>query len=328
MDAAPLPRDRARFTMHDGSVGGRAEEIWRSSRRFAVSTVGVVGLGLLGHAIASRLIAATHRVVGHDIVGARADALKQLGGETAASASAVAKSVDVVCTVLPSLDAVESVVLGDDGIVAAACPGTTIAQMSTISPALTERLAREVTARGLGFLDCPISGTSAMVERGQGVIFVGGERALFDRWEPMLAVVLPRPVYIGRAGQAMTLKLVANLLVALHSAAAAEALVMARQAGLDLGLVLDVLGAGAATSRMLEVRGPLIARGTFPAQMKLDLFMKDLHLIQDAARAVGAPLPLTDVAERLYASVDAAGHGGEDLAVVVRALEHMTGAKP
>jgi 3-hydroxyisobutyrate dehydrogenase-like beta-hydroxyacid dehydrogenase len=292
-----------------------------------VTTVGIVGLGLLGHAIASRLIAAKHRVVGYDVLSARGDALNALGGEAAASVGAVAKSVDVVCTILPSLDAVETVVLGADGIVAAARPGTAVVQMSTISPALAQRLAREVTARGLGFLDCPISGTSGMVERGQGVIFVGGERELFDRWQTMLASVLPRPVYIGPAGQAMTLKLVANLLVALHSAAAAEALVMARQAGLDLGLVLEVLGAGAATSRMLEVRGPLIAKGEFPPQMKLDLFMKDLHLIQDAARTVGAPLPLTDVAERLYAAVNAEGHGGEDLSVVVRALERMTGAK-
>jgi 3-hydroxyisobutyrate dehydrogenase-like beta-hydroxyacid dehydrogenase len=97
---------------------------------------------------------------------------------------------------------------------------------------------------------------------------------------------------------------------------------MARRAGLDLDLVLDVLGSGAAGSRMLEVRGPLIAKGEFPAQMKLDLFMKDLHLIQEAAGEVGAPLPLTDIAERLYAQAHAAGHGAEDLAVVVTALEH------
>ncbi len=289
--------------------------------------IGVVGLGLLGHAVASRLIAAGHRVVGYDVARPCVDALKALGGEPAASVADVAARGDVVCTLLPSLAAVESVILGADGLVAHARPGTAVIQMSTISPALTERLAHEVTARGLGFLDCPVSGTSGMVERGQGVIFVGGASALFDRWQPVLAAVLPRPVYIGRAGQAMTLKLVANLLVALHSAAAAEALTMARQAGLDLGLVLDVLGSGAATSRMLEVRGPLIARGQFPAQMKLDLFMKDLHLIQDAARAVGAPLPLTDVAERLYGTAAAEGHGGEDLAVVVRALERMTGSR-
>jgi 2-hydroxy-3-oxopropionate reductase len=285
--------------------------------------VGIVGLGLLGHAVASRLVAAGHRVVGYDTVPARVDALKALGGEAASSTAGLAAAVDTVCTVLPSLPIVESVILGAGGVVASSRPGTTVIQMSTISPALTERLALDVTARGLGFLDCPISGTSGMVERGQGIIFVGGERALFDRWQAMLECVLPRAVFIGRAGQAMTLKLVANLLVALNSAAAAEALLMVKRAGLDQALALEVLTAGAATSRMLEVRGPMILREEFPAQMKLDLFMKDLHLIQDAARAVGAPLPLTDVAERLYATVAAGGHGGEDLAVVVRALEQM-----
>ena len=289
-----------------------------------MSTVGVVGLGLLGHAVAARLIAAGQRVIGYDVVSARGDALKALGGEAAASVAAVAAKAELVCTLLPSLAAVEDVILGADGIAKAARAGTTVVQMSTISPTLTERLAREVAARDLGFLDCPVSGTSGMVERGQGVIFVGGERALFDRWRAVLDVILPRPIHVGRAGQAMTLKLVANLLVALHSAAAAEALTMARRAGLDLGLVLEVLGSGAATSRMLEVRGPLIAKGEFPAQMKLDLFMKDLHLIQDAARDVGAPLPLTDVAERLYGRVASEGHGGEDLAVVVRAIERLT----
>jgi 3-hydroxyisobutyrate dehydrogenase-like beta-hydroxyacid dehydrogenase len=280
-------------------------------------TVGIVGLGLLGHAIASRLLAGGFHVVGHDLVAERVTELTRLGGRGAASAAEAAEA-DVVCVVLPSLASVEAVVLGDGGLVARGRPGQTIVQMSTISPALTRRLAGEVGARGLGFLDCPISGTSAMVAQGQGVVFVGGERADYERWRPMLEAVLPRPVFVGAAGQAMTLKLVANLLVALHSAAAAEALAMARRAGLDLGLVLDVLTTGAAASRMLEVRGPLIVADEFPAQMKLDLFMKDLHLIQDAARDLGSPLPLTDVAERLYAAVDAEGHGPEDLAVVAK----------
>jgi putative dehydrogenase len=139
----------------------------------------------------------------------------------------------------------------------------------------------------------------------------------------VLASILPRPVHIGGVGQAMALKLVANLLVALHSAAAAEALVMARQAGLDVARALAVLSAGAGRSRMLEVRGPMMVQGEFEAQMKLDLFMKDLHLIQDAAAAVGAPTPLTDAAERLYGAAQAAGYGSEDLAVVVRSLETL-----
>jgi len=290
-----------------------------------MSTIGIVGLGLLGHAIASRLIKAGHTVIGFDVLPDRVSALAAMGGTPASSAAAVAQSAEAVCTLLPSLATAEAAILGARGILASARPDLAVIQMSTISPTLTERLAREVTARGLGFLDCPVSGTSSMVERGDGIFFVGGDRALFERWQPVLESVLARAVLVGRVGQAMVLKLVANLLVALNSAAAAEALTLARKAGLDLPLALDVLNASAAASSMLKVRGPMIVRGEFPAQMKLDLFMKDIHLMQEAATAVGAPLPFTDLAERLYAAAQAQGHGGEDLAVVVTALDSASG---
>jgi len=290
-----------------------------------MSTIGIVGLGLLGHAIASRLIKAGHAVIGFDVLPDRVAALAVMGGTPASSAAAVAQSAEAVCTLLPSLATAEAAILGAGGVLAGARPDLAVIQMSTISPTLTERLAREVTARGLGFLDCPVSGTSSMVERGDGIFFVGGDRALFERWQPVLESVLARAVLVGRVGQAMVLKLVANLLVALNSAAAAEALTLARKSGLDLPLALDVLNASAAASSMLKVRGPMIVRGEFPAQMKLDLFMKDIHLMQEAATAVGAPLPFTDLAERLYAAAQAAGHGGEDLAVVVTALDWAVG---
>lgn len=285
----------------------------------SVETIGIVGLGLLGHAVASRLIAAKYPVVGYDVVPDKVRALTMLGGRAAASIDEVDKSADAVCFVLPSLASVEETILGlkDDG----ARPGRAVIQMSTISPALSGTLARETTARGRRFLDCPISGTSAQVARGDGIVLVGADRTDFERWRPMLESVLPKACYVGAPGQATLLKLVANLLVGLHSLAAAEALSMARRGGLDPGLALEILKSSAANSKMLEVRGPLIVREEFPAQMKLELFMKDLHLIQDAARAAGAPLPLTDVAERLYASMSAAGHGGEDLSVVVKALQ-------
>jgi len=288
-----------------------------------VTTVGIVGLGLLGGAVASRLLAAGHAVVGHDVRAERMTALEAMGGKPAATATAAARASEAVITLLPSLAAVEEVILGAAGLAAALRPEQPVIQMSTISPALTERLDAALRARGLAFLDTPVSGTSGMVARGDGIIFVGGERALYDRWRPVLEAILPHSVYVGRAGQAMVLKLIANLLVALHSAAAAEALTMARRAGLDLPLALDVLARSAATSRMLEVRGPMMAREEFPAQMKLDLFMKDLHLIQDAAAAVGAAVPLTDVAERLYAAAAGAGHDQEDLSVVVRAFADL-----
>jgi len=285
-----------------------------------VTTVGVVGLGLLGSAVAARLRGAGHAVVGHDIAPACVERLVALGGRPAKSAAEVARESEVVCTLLPSLAAVEEAILGAGGVVAGARPAQTLCQMSTISPTLTGRLARETAARGLTFLDCPISGTSGMVARGHGAIFVGGDRAAYEHWRPLLESILPSAVHIGDAGQAMLLKLVANLLVALNSASVAEALTMARRGGLDPALVVDVLKTGAATSRMLDVRGPMMVSGEFPAQMKLDLFMKDLHLIQEAAGTVGARLPLTDVAERLYAAAQSSGHGSEDLAVVITEL--------
>jgi 3-hydroxyisobutyrate dehydrogenase-like beta-hydroxyacid dehydrogenase len=262
--------------------------------------------------------------VGFDTAPDRMRALLGMGGEAAASARAVALASEAVCTLLPTLPAVEAAVLGPDGVAAAGKPGQVLIQMSTISPALTARLAAESRARGLDFLDCPVSGTSGVVARGEGVLFVGGERRVFERWRPLLESMLPRAIYIGAAGQAMVLKLVANLLVALHSVAAAEALHLARRAGLDPAVALEVLVGSAAGSRMLELRGPLMVRGEYPAQMKLDLFMKDLHLIQDAAVAAGAALPLTDTAERLYAAAAGTGHGGEDLAVVLTALAALS----
>lgn len=287
-------------------------------------TIGVVGVGLLGTAVAGRLLKAGHRVVGFDTAPDRMRALLGMGGEAAASARAVALASEAVCTLLPTLPSVEAAVLGPDGVAAAGKPGQVLIQMSTISPALTARLAAESRARGLDFLDCPVSGTSGVVARGEGVLFVGGERRVFERWRPLLESMLPRAIYIGAAGQAMVLKLVANLLVALHSVAAAEALHLARRAGLDPAVALEVLAGSAAGSRMLELRGPLMVRGEYPAQMKLDLFMKDLHLIQDAAAAAGAALPLTDTAERLYAAAAGTGHGGEDLAVVLTALAALS----
>jgi 3-hydroxyisobutyrate dehydrogenase-like beta-hydroxyacid dehydrogenase len=288
-----------------------------------VTTIGIVGLGLLGHAVASRLLAARHVVMGYDVVAERRAALAALGGKELTSVQAVAASAEAICVVLPTLESVEQVVLGPEGLVPSARSGQVVIQMSTISPTLTERLAEAARRRDVTFLDCPISGTSGQVLRGDGIVMVGGERAAFEQWRSLLEAVLPRAFYVGPAGQAMLLKLVANLLIALHSAAAAEALTMARRAGLDVERALEILVASAATSRMLEVRGPGIVRGEFPPQMKLDNFMKDLHLIQEAARSADAPLPLTDVAEHLYATAQRAGHGGDDLSVVVRVIDAL-----
>jgi 3-hydroxyisobutyrate dehydrogenase-like beta-hydroxyacid dehydrogenase len=198
--------------------------------------------------VASRLLAGGHRVVGYDVLPEKVRGLETLGGEPAASPEAVARRADLVCALLPSLATVETAVLGPEGILGGARSGQPLVQMSTISQALTERLAAETATRGVAFLDCPVSGTSGMVARGEGLLLVGGERAAFERWRPVLETVLPRAIYVGRAGHATVVKLAANLLVGLHTVAAAEALGLVRKAGLDPSQVLDVLTESAGTS--------------------------------------------------------------------------------
>ena len=293
------------------------------------TTVGVVGVGLLGHAVASRLLArGASAWSATTCCPRRSRRWRRWAARRRRPPPTVASAADPVCTLLPSLATVEAAILGPDGVLAGARAGQTLVQMSTISPALTERLAREAEARGVAFLDCPVSGTSAMVARGDGILFVGGAPAVFERWRPLLETILPRAFHVGRAGQAMVVKLAANLLVGLHTAAAAEALTLVRKAGLDPGAVLDILTASAGTSRMLELRGPMIVQQEYPAQMKLTLFLKDLGLILAAGADAGAPLPLTETARKLFAAAEAAGHGGEDLAVVAAALAPPPPASP
>ncbi|MGH7418513.1 MAG: NAD(P)-dependent oxidoreductase, partial [Candidatus Rokuibacteriota bacterium] len=224
-----------------------------------------------------------------------------------------------------SLDSADAVVRGPGGLVETARRGATIIQMSTISPGLTRTLAGAAAARGLGFLDAPMSGTSAMVARGDCTIFVGGDRALLETCRPVFDAIARKTLHVGEIGQASLVKLVTNLLVGLNTAAVAEALVLGTKGGLDPARLLDILRESAAGSRMLDVRGPLMVQRRFEPQMKADLFLKDFKLMLDEGLRLGVALPLTSLAQQLTTAMVAAGHGGEDLAALITTLERMAG---
>lgn len=287
--------------------------------------IGVVGVGLLGSAVAGRLLQHGFVVAGYDT---RPEQTRQLAGRglrAAASVADAAREAELVFMVLPSLEAAEAVLAGPGGLAESAAPGTVICQMSTISPELTRKLAAAAGARGLSFLDTPISGTSAMVASGDSTLLVGGDPELARRCEPVFSAVAARTQHMGPVGAATLAKLVTNLLVALNTAALAEALVLAEKGGLPAGPMLELLSRSAAGSRMMDVRGPLMAAGEYPAQMKLDLFLKDIRLMREAGERLGAPLPLTTTAQQLYVQANDAGHGAEDLAVVKTELERTAG---
>ena len=173
-----------------------------------------------------------------------------------------------------------------------------------------------------------MSGTSAMVERGDCTIFAGGDGALVDACRPLFAAIAKRTVHVGPIGSASLAKLATNLLVALNTAAVAEALVLGVKGGLAPQALLDILKDSAAASKMVDVRGPLMVEHRFDPQMKLDLFLKDFRLMLEEAQRLGVALPLTSLAQQICTATVAAGRGGEDLAALITTLERMSGLAP
>jgi len=288
--------------------------------------VGIIGVGLLGSAVAARLLARGFSVVGHD---PRAERVKALGsqGLVAASSPRAAADADVVFTILPTPAVVEEVWLGPGGLLDAAPRSAALLQMSTIAPALATRLGEAARARGLRFLDTPISGHSAMVARGECTIFVGGDPAVAEACRPVLDAIASRTVLVGPVGAASVAKLAANLLGGINVIALAEALVLGARAGVPPATLLEALRQSPVGSRMMDSRGVQMVEHRFDPLIRLDLFLKDFRLMLDEGARLGVPLPLTSVAQQLCTAASAAGHGDEDLSAVITTLETLAGMR-
>jgi 3-hydroxyisobutyrate dehydrogenase-like beta-hydroxyacid dehydrogenase len=202
---------------------------------------------------------------------------------------------------------------------------TTILQMSTISPSLAVRMEAAARARGVAFLDTPVSGTSSMVARRDCVITAGGERDAFERCRPVLEALAKRVFHVGACGMGSHVKLVTNLIMGLNGVVLAEGLTLARAAGMDLAAMLEILTHGAAASKILSVRGPLMAEGRFDPLMKMDLFLKDIRLMLEAAQELHVPLPLAGMMQQLYTAAVAGGQAKDDLSGIIALYERMAG---
>jgi putative dehydrogenase len=291
--------------------------------------IGVVGLGTMGGQIAGHLIAAGYRVVGRDIEPDRAGALAALGGACAESAADVAGRADTVLLSLPSVRAFEDVVRGADGVAASARPGLAVIEASTLPLAVKEDARQLLEDRGAVLLDCPISGTGGQLRTKDVVVYASGDAAALERVAPVLAAFSRDRILLGAFGNGTKLKLVANLLVTIHNVAAAEALLVAERAGLDPRSALAALTAGAGTSRMLEVRGPVMLDETYDqAAMRVSTFQKDLDIIAGFARDLGCPTLLFGAAAQVHLAALAQGHGDDDTASVFAVLRRLADGGP
>ncbi|MFI4986111.1 MAG: NAD(P)-dependent oxidoreductase [Alphaproteobacteria bacterium] len=291
--------------------------------------VGVIGIGIMGSAIARSLIAGGSSVAGFDIDARRLDELRGAGGQAMDSAAAVAAASDIVLTSLPSAAALDETVAGPCGLFSAQRKGQVVAELSTLPLEVKERNRAALAAVGVTLLDCPLSGTGAQAATRDLAVYASGEREAFARALPVFDQFARASHYLGDFGNGSRMKFVANLLVAIHNVATAEAMLLGRRAGLDAETICKVIGSGAGSSRIFELRAPLMAARCYePPTMKIDLWQKDMAVIGAFAASLGVATPLFSACAPLYSAAVGLGLGGKDTAAVSAVLEGMCGATP
>jgi 3-hydroxyisobutyrate dehydrogenase-like beta-hydroxyacid dehydrogenase len=287
--------------------------------------VGVIGLGIMGGAFARHLAAAGWRVIGHDVAPERRRALARLGVEIAADAGDVARQVPTIITSLPKPAALAATAAA---IVKAGVPRRVVVEASTFTIEDKARAEAQLRKAGHVLLDCPVSGTGAQAAVKDLVIYGSGGAPEIKALRPMFAA-FSRGVYdLGAFGNGSRMKYVANLLVAINNVASAEAMVLGMKAGLPPQLIYDLVKAGAANSRVFELRGPMMVKDRYDEPtMRISVWQKDMDVIGSYARQIGVPTPMFDASKAIYNKALKTGHADEDTAAVCAVMEEMAGVK-
>jgi 3-hydroxyisobutyrate dehydrogenase-like beta-hydroxyacid dehydrogenase len=288
--------------------------------RAAGEAIGLVGLGLVGMALAERLRGGGFELLGYDIDPHRNELLRQIGGKPASRAADVASACERILLSLPDSDIVEAV-LGE--IIANLPAGRIIIDTSTGDPQRAVAIGRRLAERGVHYLDATISGSSQQVREGQAVVLAGGPAAAFEQCEDLFGLFARRWFHLGPCGAGSQMKLVSNLVLGLNRAALAEGLWLGKALGLDPQVVLTVLRESMAYSRIMDTKGQKMIAGDFEPQARLSQHHKDVRLMLQAAAGAGTDLPLTQAHARLLELAESAGCGALDNSAVIRAFEHL-----
>lgn len=288
-------------------------------------SVGFIGLGIMGEAMASNLVVAGYDVLVWNRSPGPAERLAERGARTADDVASLSRESDVVVTIVTDDAALRAVLDGDGGVLAKAKPGTLVIDMSTVSPALSRELAETAAARGLAILDAPVSGGDVGAREGTLSIMVGGAAADVARAEGIFSVLGSRVVHVGPAGSGQAVKACNQVVVAVIFAGLSEALVLGSKLGVDPAAILDALSGGMASNRIMEVRRDNFLDHDFAPGFKIDLHHKDLGIALSSAAEVDISLPLTAAVQQMFEQLRAAGHGGEDDSALLRVAEQAAG---
>ena len=288
--------------------------------------VGVIGLGAMGMGVARSLLRAGFPVIACDVRKEALDAIAAEGATVAVTPAALGRQVSVVVVLVVNADQTEQVLFGQDGAATILSPGALVIASSTVAPEFAERLGARLEAQGLLLLDAPVSGGAAKAATGQMTIMSSGTAAAYAKAEEVLAAIAAKVYRLGdRPGMGSKVKTINQLLAGVHIAAAAEAMALGIRAGVDPDALYEVIANSAGSSWMFQNRVPHILAGDYTPLSAVNIFVKDLGIVLDAARKMTFPLPLTATAHQMFLAASAHGHGGEDDSAVVKVFAALAG---
>jgi len=291
------------------------------------SKIGFIGLGIMGKPMAKNLIKAGFPLVVHNRSRSKVDELVKEGAAAANTPREVASSSDIIITMLPNSPDVELVALGANGILEGAKAGQLFIDMSTINPIVSQKIAKQFSAKGVAMVDAPVSGGEKGAIDATLSIMAGGEAKDFERALPVFNALGKTVTHMGSIGSGGFTKLANQIIVAINLTAIGEALVFGAKAGVDPQKMIRALAGGLAGSKCLDQKSEKILSGDFAPGFKIDLHSKDLNLIQDAARSVGVPIPTAAFVEQLFAALRVRGRGGMDHSGVITFFEDLAGVQ-
>ena len=292
-----------------------------------MANIGFIGLGIMGQPMSLNLLKAGHRLTVYNRTAGKAEPMKAVGAQVAPTPAAAAKGAEFVIIIVTDSAAVEEVVLGKDGILGTIAPGATVIDSSTISPAVSRKMACHVAGKGAGWLDAAVTGSKHGAEKGELTFMVGGDRQIFERALPVLQVMGKKHIYCGQNGLGLSAKLAQNTIQATMVEVFCEGFVLAVKAGVRPETMMEIIQSSMARATLTDFKAPFIFKGDFTPYFPLKLMHKDLELAAEAGYAQGVPMPVLAAVKEVYMTAKAQGKGEQDYAAIVTVLEEFAGVK-
>lgn len=285
--------------------------------------IGFIGLGIMGKPMARNLLKAGYPLTVYDIVPDKAEEVVEAGAKAGSSSKDVAEKSEVIITMLPNSPEVKEAVLGKNGVLEGAKPGTILIDMSSIAPLASKEVAEKAKEKGVTVLDAPVSGGEPKAVEGTLAIMVGGPQETFDEVEDILSVMGASVTRVGEIGSGNMTKLANQIIVALNIAAMSEAMVLAAKAGVNAEKVFQAIRGGLAGSTVLDAKMPLVLEGNFKPGFRIELHIKDLANALDTAHEVGVPVPLSSAVMEVMQALKVDGKGADDHGGIIQFYEKL-----